>query len=77
MEWRGGEWRSLQRFEGTSKDSADSSQQALRRWGAPLLVGSPEAVGYLAPRLTPRRRPIRTLVRRLSRLVSRGNTGGQ
>ena len=76
MEWRGGEWRSLQRFEATLKDTADGPQQALRRWGSPLLVGSPEAVGYLAPRLTPRRRPIRNLVRRLARLVSPHKTGG-
>ena len=76
MEWRGGEWRALQRFEVSPKDSADIPQQTLRRWGSPLLVGSPEAVGYLAPRLTPRSRPIRSLVRRLGRLVSPHKTGG-
>ena len=75
VEWRGGEWRPLQKFEGSPRDGDEGPQQALRRWSAPLLVGGPEAVNYLSPRLGLRRRRFRSLVRRLRSLVSPGKAG--
>ena len=71
IEWRGGEWRALQKFESRPRDDGEGAQQTLRRWSAPLLVGRPEAVNYLASRLALRRGPlIRSLVRRLRRFLA-------
>ena len=75
VEWRGGEWRPLQKFEASPRDGDESPQQTLRRWSAPLLVGGPEAVNYLSTRLGLRRRRFRSLVRRLRNLLSPGKAG--
>ena len=71
MEWREGEWRPLQRFEPRTNVADEGAQQALRRWGAPLLVGRPAAVEYLAPRLAVRGGPFRALRSRIQRAVGR------
>ena len=71
MEWRGGEWRPLQVFEPRTSVAGEGTSQALRRWGAPLLVGRPEAAEYLASRLAVRGGPFRALRSRIQRAVSR------
>ena len=71
MEWREGAWRPLQKFEPGASVAGEGVQQALRRWGAPLLVGRPEAVEYLASRLAVRGGPLRALRSRIQRAVSR------
>ena len=71
MEWRNGEWRHLERFEGRAGAADEGVQQTLRRWGAPLLVGRPEAAEYLASRLAIRGGPLRALRVRLQRAMSR------
>ena len=71
MEWRGSEWRPLQQFEPRTSVAGEGTSQALRRWGAPLLVGRPEAVEYLESRLAIRGGPLRALRQRIQRAVSR------
>ena len=71
MEWKDGEWRPLQVFEPRTSVAGEGASQALRRWGAPLLVGRPEAVEHLAPRLSVRGGPFRALRARIQRAVSR------
>lgn len=71
MEWRDGKWQPLQRFEGRARDAAEGAQQTLRRWGAPLLIGRPEAVEYMVSRLAIRGGPLRDLRVRIQRVLSR------
>ena len=71
LEWREGEWRPLQIFEPRTSDALEGTSQALRRWGAPLLVGRPEAAEYLASRLAVRGGPLRELRVRIQRALSR------
>ena len=65
LEWRGGQWLPFQAFVGTSQKPDESCSQALRRWSAPLLVGAPEIVTYLASRTKVRRRPLLSIVRKI------------
>jgi myo-inositol-1(or 4)-monophosphatase len=70
LEWRRGGWRPLREFVASPRERGESSAQALRRWRAPLLAGSPDMVEHMASVIRPRRRPIRSLLRGVRMLWS-------
>ena len=65
LEWRRGQWSPLGDFVVTPRKPDEGRSQAFRRWGAPLLVGAPEIVVYLASRTRVRRRPLGSIVRKI------------
>jgi myo-inositol-1(or 4)-monophosphatase len=72
LEWRRGKWRPFQDFVVTPQKTGESRPEAFRRWGAPLLVGAPEIVTYLASRTRVRRRPLVSIVRKIRALGAKG-----
>lgn len=62
LEWLEGEWRPFTDFVVTSQQGGTVGAQALRRWGAPLLVGGLGIVTELASRIRPKRPIIRSLL---------------
>jgi myo-inositol-1(or 4)-monophosphatase len=71
LEWRRGQWSPFQDFVVTPPKTGEGHAQTFRRWGAPLLVGAPEIVTYLASRTRVRRRPLGLIVRRIRALWPR------
>jgi myo-inositol-1(or 4)-monophosphatase len=71
LEWRNGRWRPIQDFVVTPRKPDESSSQAFRRWGAPLLAGAPEIVTYLASRTKVTRRPLWSIVRKIKATMTR------
>lgn len=68
MEWRSGGWKPLQEFVVAQRKLGESNAQALRRWGTPLLTGSPGMVEQMAPAIKPRGMPLRHALRRVRSL---------
>jgi len=50
LTWNKGQWRAFERFEAESPETG-KGPPALRHWGRPLLMGAPDAVERLTPRL--------------------------
>jgi len=71
LEWRMGRWMPFQDFIVTPEKPNEDLSQAFRRWGAPLLVGSPEIVAYVASRTKVRKKPLWSMVRRVMALWNR------
>jgi myo-inositol-1(or 4)-monophosphatase len=50
LTWTDGHWSTFERFEATAPEKGNEPP-ALRHWGQPLLLGAPDAVERLLPRL--------------------------
>ena len=72
LEWRDGGWKPLREFVVAQQKPGESEAQALRRWHAPLLTGSPALVEQMATAIRPRRRPLARAVRRIRSLWTGG-----
>ena len=72
LEWRKGRWEPFQEFVTPSRKADETYQQALRRWGVPLLTGNPEMATHMASRTKARRRPLSVFWRKLKAFRSSG-----
>lgn len=75
LEWRRGQWTPIRDFVVTPQKPDEGRSQAFRRWGAPLLVGAPDIVTYIASRTQVRRRPLWSIVRRIRAIAARTKRG--
>ncbi|MDA0988443.1 MAG: hypothetical protein O2783_04810 [Chloroflexi bacterium] len=74
LEWRRGQWRPIQDFVVTPQKPDEGRSRAFRRWGAPLLVGAPDIVTYIASRTQVRRRPLRSVIKAIVARTKRGQS---
>jgi myo-inositol-1(or 4)-monophosphatase len=71
LEWRRGQWAPIQDFVVTPQKPEEVPSQAFRRWGAPLLVGAPDIVTYIASRTQVSTSPMGSISARIKGVAAR------